>query len=159
MKWYNQNRFIRNIAEAAVQDWQDRNICLPSVTIALAIEGTCWGMYPVYREQQCLFPRRHDGIHGYSSMYIAVRAHNTYLATWRAPGQQRPNWENLAREHYILTVQCLQAAEYPYSPDRGFERAIVELIERYDLNDYDECKIPYNPLPSNLNSQAVCDKI
>ena len=137
MKWYNKNRFIRTIAEAAVRDWRDRHICLPSVTIALAIEGACWGMDPVYREQHCLFPRRYDGIHGYSTTYISVRTHNTYLATWQAPEQPRPNWEHLEKEHYILTVQSLQTAEYPYSPDREFESTIVELIEQYNLNDYD----------------------
>lgn len=138
MTRYDKNRFIRDIAEAAAEDWQNRHICLPSVTIALAVEGSDWGQAAVYREQNCLFPRRHDGIHGYTTMRAAVRSHSNYLATWRAPGQQEPNWQDLGKEYYILSVQCLQSAEYPYSPEKEFETTIVELIERYKLTVYDE---------------------
>lgn len=130
-------RFIAQIAEAAVADWRDRHICLPSVTVAIAIEGTDWGRAAVYREQNCLFPRRHDGIHSYATVLRAVRAHNEYLATWRGRGQQNPNWEDLGKEYYILAAQCLQAAKYPYSPDEGFEARIVELVEEYGLTEYD----------------------
>ena len=138
MKWHTRLKFIDKIADAAVEDWQERHICLPSVTIALAAEGTDWGHKSEYMEHNCLFPRRYDGIHEYETVRDAVRAHNNYLATWRAPEQIRPNWEDLGKEYYILAVQCLQAAEYPYSPEKNYEAVIVELIERYGLTAYDE---------------------
>lgn len=138
MTRYDKLRFIRHIAEAATEDWRERRICLPSVTIALAAEGTDWGQAPVYTEQNCLFPRRHDGIHGYATTCAAVRSHSNYLATWRAPEQHNPNWMDLGKEYYILAVQCLQGAEYPYSPEKNFETKIVELIEEYGLTVYDE---------------------
>lgn len=131
-------RFIRLIAEAAADDWRDRHICLPSVTIALAAEGTEWGQAQIYREENCLFPRRHDGIHGYATVHAAVHSHSNYLATWQGPGQQGPNWPDLGNEYYILAVQCLQAAEFPYSPDKNFEAEMIELIERYGLTVYDK---------------------
>lgn len=130
-------RFIRLIADAAVEDWRDRRICLPSVTIAIAIEGTDWGREPVYREQNCLFPRRHDGIFSFATTGAAVRSHSNYLATWYGEGQQEPNWNDLGKEHYILAVQCLQDAKYPYSSHKDYEAVLVELIERYGLTVYD----------------------
>lgn len=137
MTRYDKIRFIVQIAEAAMADWRERHICLPSVTVAIAIEGTDWGRAAVYREQRCLFPHRHDGIHSHDTVLGAVRSHNEYLATWRGVGQQYPNWEDLGKEYYILAAQCLQAAEYPYSPDKEFETRIVELVERYGLTGYD----------------------
>ena len=137
MTRYDKIRFIVQIAEAAVLDWRERHICLPSVTVAIAIEGTDWGRAAVYKEHRCLFPRRHDGIHGHDTVLAAVRSHNEYLAVWRGEGQQYPNWEDLGKEYYILAAQCLQSAEYPYSPDKEFEAKIVELVERYGLTGYD----------------------
>lgn len=137
MTRYDKIRFIAQIAEAAVSDWRERHICLPSVTVAIAIEGTDWGRAAVYREHRCLFPRRHDGIHGHDTVLGAVRSHNEYLAVWRGEGQQYPNWEDLGKEYYILAAQCLQSAEYPYSPDKEYEAKIVELVERYRLTGYD----------------------
>lgn len=144
MKWHTRLKFIDKIADAAIEDWQERNICLPSVTIALAAESTDWGHKSEYMEHNCLFPRRYDGIHEYETVRDAVRAHNNYLAAWRAPGQTGPNWEDLGKEHYILAVQCLQAAEYPYSPEKNYEAVIVELIERYGLTAYDEIRISHD---------------
>lgn len=137
MTRYDKIRFIVQIAEAAVSDWRERHIFLPSVTVAIAIEGTDWGRAAVYREHRCLFPHRHDGIHSHDTVLAAVRSHNEYLAVWRSEEQQYPNWEDLGKEYYILAAQCLQAAEYPYSPDKGFEAKIVELVERYGLTGYD----------------------
>lgn len=137
MTRYDRIRFMVPVAEAAVADWRNRRICLPSITTAIAIEGTDWGRAVAYREYKCLFPLRHDGIHSHENVLAAVRSHNEYLATWRGEGQQTPNWEELGREYYILAAQYLQSATYPYSPDKGFETRIVELVERYGLTVYD----------------------
>lgn len=137
MTRYDKIRFFVPVAEAAMTDWRTRRICLPSITTALAIIGTDWGSAAVYREYQCLFPLRHDGIHSHETVSAAVRSHNEYLATWRGEGQQYPNWEDLGKEYYILAAQCLQSAAYPYSPDQMFEAKIVELVEQYGLTAYD----------------------
>ena len=137
MTRYDKIRFFVPVAEAAMKDWRDRQICLPSITTALAIAGTDWGRAAVYKEYKCLFPLRHDGIRSHENVAAAVRAHTEYLATWRGAGQQYPNWEDLGKEYYILAAQCLQSAVYPYSPDKTFERKIVELVEQYGLTAYD----------------------
>lgn len=137
MTRYDKIRFFVPVAEAAMTDWRDRHICLPSVTTAIAIAGTDWGRAAVYQECKCLFPLRHDGIYSHETVSAAVRSHNEYLATWRGAGQQNPNWEELGKEYYILAAQCLQDAVYPYSPDKAFEAKIVELVERYGLMAYD----------------------
>lgn len=137
MTRYDKIRFFVPVAEAAVADWRERHICLPSITTALAIAGTDWGRAAVYKECKCLFPLRHDGIHSHETVLDAVRSHTEYLAAWRGEGQRYPNWENLGKEYYILAAQCLQDAVYPYSPDKEFETQIVELVEQYGLTAYD----------------------
>lgn len=139
MKERERKYFLEQVAEAAVQDWKERHICLPSLVIALAAEGTDFGKQTDYVEKNCLFLRRYDGIKQHKDFMEAVRSHNNYLLTWRKPEQKLPNWELLiGRQHYILAVQYLQEAKYPYSDEADFEKTMVELIERYDLAEYDD---------------------
>lgn len=116
------------IAKKAQEDWQARHLCLPSLVIAMALH-----------DSPALFPMRKDGHKGdYPSVEEAVLSHNTYLAEWREKGQEQPNWEGLAeQEHYILAVQYLQDAQYPYYPSKEAETELVELIERNGLSRYD----------------------
>ncbi|MDE5933629.1 MAG: hypothetical protein K2H40_14265 [Lachnospiraceae bacterium] len=124
----NRETWISIIAKKAQEDWQARHLCLPSLVIAMALHDS-----PV------LFPLRRDGHSGtYPSVEAAVMSHNTYLAEWKAGGQDQPNWKGLAgQEHYILAVQYLQDAQYPYYPSKGAESELVELIERNRLGRYD----------------------
>lgn len=124
----NRERFIFRIAKKAQEDWQARHLCLPSLVTAIALHD-----FPV------LFPLRRDGNQEvYSSIEEAVLSHNTYLAEWKEEGQESPNWEGLAeQEHYILAVQYLQDAQYPYYPSKEAEKELVELIERNGLDRYD----------------------
>lgn len=134
--------FINAVAAAAGEDWQGRHICLPSLTIALAIEGSQWGKRSEAIILNELFPYRRDGCMERHDSYIAaVRSHNNYLATWKEQNQTAPNWKELiGQKNYILAVQCLQDAEYPYCNCNlgDYERKIVELIEKYRLYEYDE---------------------
>ncbi len=131
--------FMEQVAKEAVRDWRERHICLPSLVIALAAEGTCFGDRTDYVEKNCLFPRRHDGIWTHRDFYESVCSHNDYLLTWKDPGQQMPNWKLLiGKRHYILAVQYLQDAEYPYCKEMDFEKRIVEMIEKYNLSLYDD---------------------
>jgi len=125
----NREAFLPVIARKAQEDWQARHLCLPSLVIAMALHD-----FPA------VFPLRRDGHGGdYLSVREAVLSHNTYLAEWKEAGQERPNWEGLAQqEHYLLAVQYLQDAQYPYYPSKETETELVELIERNGLGRYDE---------------------
>lgn len=117
------------IAKEAQKDWQARHICLPSLVIAMALH-----------DLPDFFPLRRDGHSGkYPSVEAAVLSHNTYLAEWKAGEQEYPNWKGLAgQEHYVLAVQYLQDAQYPYYPSRRAETELVELIEQNRLSRYDQ---------------------
>lgn len=124
----NRESFIPRIVQKAQEDWQARHLCLPSLVIAMALHD-----FPA------LFPLRKDGHSGsYPSVEAAVLSHNIYLTEWKAGGQEHPNWKGLAgQEHYILAVQYLQDAQYPYYPSKKAETELVELIERNGLSRYD----------------------
>lgn len=125
----NREKLIHMIAQKAQEDWQARHLCLPSLVVAMALH-----------DLPALFPLRRDGHRGtYSSVEEAVLSHNTYLAEWKERGQAHPNWEGLAgQSHYILAVQYLQDAQYPYYPTKEAEAELVELIERNGLCRYDQ---------------------
>lgn len=124
----NRESFIPIIIKTAQEDWQARHICLPSLVIAMALH-----------DKAALFPLRKDGHSGnYPSVEAAVLSHNTYLAEWKEEGQEQPNWKGLAgQEQYILAVQYLQDAQYPYYPSKRAEAELVEFIERNGLDRYD----------------------
>jgi len=120
--------FMEEVADAAVADWRERHICLPSLVIAIMIEGggRFW--------EEC----NGKGKRTWESVPVLVRSHNDYLATWKGEGQQRPNWEKVRGEcYYILAVQYLQDAEYPYSVEKEYEEKIVGRIEGDGLVRYD----------------------
>lgn len=140
MTYMGKQKFINDIADGAVRDWKERHICLPSIIIALAIEGSKWGKRPEALFRNELFPHRRDGcMERHNSFMAAIRSHNNYLATWRESGQTAPNWRDLMEQnYYILAVQYLQDAEFPYCDEDDFERKIVGIIEEYRLNEYDK---------------------
>lgn len=149
-------KIIPAIVEAALEDWRMRRICLPSIVAAIVLHDvpdifavqefsavSVPAGFPAASVRQvsaALFPMRRDGGAGpYLSVKEAVSAHNTYLAEWKAKGQPQPNWQGLAGQvHYILAVQYLQDAQYPYYPSKEAERELVELIEKNGLGRYDQ---------------------
>ncbi len=133
------NDFIRQVAGPAVEDWKDRKICLPSLVVAIAVEGTDWGKSIKEGKENIWFPRRYDGIRYHRNIRHAVRSHNNYLAIWREENQEGPNWEHMiGQKHYIQAVQYLQEAEYPYALSKEYEGKLVELIEGYGFYEFDE---------------------
>lgn len=120
--------FMEEVADAAVADWKERHICLPSLMIAIFMVGGG-------RFLQDTMPGKTSAM---SAVPVIVRLHNDYFATWKGEGQSRPNWEKLLGEcYYILAVQYLQDAEYPYSVEEGYEERIVGMIERNGLVRFD----------------------
>ena len=140
MIYTGKENFIKDVAAAAKEDWNARHICLPSIIIALAIEGSSWGKRKEALLLNELFPHRRDGcMEKHESIHAAVCSHNNYLATWQEKCQTAPNWrEFVGQKNYILAIQYLQDAEYPYYNSDEFESEIVGLIETYGLNMYDE---------------------
>ena len=68
----------------------------------------------------------------------AFRGEDFGTAWHSGGGQEYPNWKGLSQqEHYILAVQYLQDAQYPYYPGKEAEGELVELIERNGLDRYD----------------------
>ena len=132
--------FIQKVAMPAVEDWQERHICLPSLIIALAIDGTDWGQSDGFLSRREMFPnRRDDGDESCSTLNKAVFSHNNYLTVWRGENQKEPNWKHLiGQKNYILAVQYLQTAEYPYSSEEGYEAKLINLIEKYKLMRFEE---------------------
>lgn len=140
MIYMGKQKFIKDVAAAAKEDWQARHICLPSITVALAIEGSKWGNRKETLLNNELFPHRRDGcMERHESFLAAIRSHNNYLATWQEQGQTSPNWkEFIGQKNYILAIQYLQDAEYPYYRSGEFESEIVGIIEAYGLDEYDK---------------------
>lgn len=119
---------MKEVAGAAVADWRERHICLPSLIIASFMVGGGIFLQDIESEKKAAL----------TDIPVIVRLHNDYLATWKGKGQSRPNWEKLLGEcHYILAVQYLQDAEYPYSMEREYEEKIVGMIERNGLIRFD----------------------
>ncbi|MCH5257756.1 MAG: hypothetical protein J1D87_10705 [Lachnospiraceae bacterium] len=140
MVYMGKQKFIEDVAAAAKEDWLERHICLPSITIALAIEGSRWGKRKETLLLNELFPHRHDGcMERHESFPAAIRSHNNYLETWQEKYQAAPNWkEFIGQNNYILAIQYLQDAECPYCRSEDFDSEIVGIIEAYGLDEYDK---------------------
>ncbi len=128
----------------AQEDWRTRHLCLPSLVAAMTLYDMKKSAARAHSSDllygpAALFPSRKDGCGGgYVSVEEAVQSHNTYLAEWKTGEQVRPNWEGLAEQkYYILAVQYLQDAQYPYYPEKKAEAELVELIEQNFLHRYD----------------------
>lgn len=137
-----EQKFVDVVGEIAVEDWRIRRICLPSLTVALAIEGTEWGRTRECISRNELFPHRRDKHkEQYNSLFSAVCSHNNYLAAWQGKKQEEPNWKALiGEENYVLAVQYLQDAQYPYYASKEYAAKLIELIEKYKLTKFDEMK-------------------
>lgn len=135
----NRTVFIKSIGKLASEDWEKRHLFLPSLIVAVAIEGIDWTDKKKNIKPRELFPLQKAERIRVASFVQAVEQHNDYLATWTSLEQNTPNWERLIGEtNYIRAVQYLQDAKYPYSDDKQFENKIVELIEDYGLIYLDE---------------------
>lgn len=132
--------FIADIGLLAGENWIRKQICLPSLTVAIILEGMDSHRTPGRKQWNKLFPhwKEWDGAHCFS-LGQAIALHNDYLAFWQAGDQTKPNWDRLAGEkNYIRAVQFLQDAEYPYCQDKNYETLLVNKIENYDLEKLDQ---------------------
>ncbi len=135
----NEALFIKSIGKIAQEDWHRRHICVPSIVTAIALEAIDWEKDEAEIDPSELFARQKDFHASSSDLQQIILEHNNYLATWRGPCQDEPNWKELIGEsNYIRAVQSLQDPEYPYCKDLEYEGVLVALIEGHRLTVYDD---------------------
>ncbi|WP_347223604.1 N-acetylmuramoyl-L-alanine amidase [Bacteroides congonensis] len=159
------DEFINFVAEIAQVDWINRKLVLPSVVIAQAIKESTWGRSELAVNANALFGIRLNGWTGrtyikdateqnpdgsyrtdknvswraYDSWEQSVLDHNTYLSERRIGSQAEPNWKDvIGCENYVLAVQHLQCAQFPYATSKTYEESLInDYIEKYDLTRFD----------------------
>ena len=158
--------FIERVALAAVADWVERRIMLPSIVIAQAMKESGRGTSELALKANALFgikkngwtgkvyvkdavEQRPDGTYytvddtewrAYDSWEESIVDHNTYIATRKIGNQTEPNWNKvIGCDNYILAVQYLQNAQYPYATSKTYAESLInDYIEKYGLTKYDE---------------------
>jgi len=158
--------FIERVAITAVKDWRERRIMLPSIVIAQAMKESGRGTSELALQANALFGIKKNGWTGkvyvkeaveqrpdgsyytvdytewraYGSWEESIIDHNTYIATRKIGNQTEPNWKNvIGCDNYILAVQYLQNAQYPYATSKTYAESLINnYIEKYNLTKYDE---------------------
>ena len=158
--------FIDFVGAIARKDWMDRKLVLPSVVIAQAIKESGWGKSELATNANALFGIKMNGWTGssyvndaieqnpdgsyrtdkntlwraYDSWEQSILDHNTYIADRKIGSQTEPNWKNvIGCNNYILAVQYLQNAQFPYATSKTYEQSLInDCIEKYNLTKYDE---------------------
>ncbi len=158
--------FIDFVGAIARKDWMDRKLVLPSVVIAQAIKESGWGKSELATNANALFGIKLNGWTGrsyvkdaieqnpdgsyrtdkntlwraYDSWEQSILDHNTYIADRKIGSQTEPNWKNvIGCNNYILAVQYLQNAQFPYATSKTYEQSLInDCIEKYNLTKYDE---------------------
>ncbi len=159
------DEFINFVAEIAHVDWINRKLVLPSVVIAQAIKESAWGKSELAVNANALFGIKQNGWTGrtyikdateqnpdgiyrtdknvlwraYDSWEQSILDHNTYLSERRIGNQTDPNWKDvIGCENYVLAVQYLQGAQFPYATSKTYEESLInDYIEKYDLARFD----------------------
>ena len=160
-----QEQFIEFVGGIAQEDWINRRFVLPSVVIAQAIKESAWGRSELAVNANALFGIKLNGWTGrayikdateqntdgsyrtdknvswraYDSWEQSIIDHNTYLSERRIGSQTKPNWKDvIGCENYILAVQHLQGAQFPYATSKTYEESLInDYIEKYDLMRFD----------------------
>lgn len=159
------DEFISFVGEIAQKDWLRRRLILPSVTIAQALKESAFGTSELAQKANALFGIKKNGWTGktyikdateqntdgsyrvdkntewraYDSWEDSIIDHNTYLAERKVGNQTEPNWSKVVGEpNYILAVQHLQDAQYPYATSKTYAESLInDYIEKYNLTQYD----------------------
>lgn len=157
--------FLQYVVKVAMWDWYRTKRVLPSVVLAQAIKESAWGQSELARNAKALFGIKKNGWAGqtyvkdaveqnkngkyevvdnvewrrYSSWFESIIDHNHYIATRKIGSQKEPNWNKvIGCEDYVLAVQYLQNAKYPYATSITYEQSLIsDYIEKYKLNQFD----------------------
>lgn len=157
--------FISFVGGIAQRDWIERRLVLPSVVVAQAIKESGFGTSELAVNANALFGIKQNGWTGrvyvkdateqnadgsyrtdqnalwraYDSWEQSILDHNTYIAERKIGSQTEPNWKDLIGcENYILAVQHLQGAQFPYATSQTYEASLInDYIEKYNLTRFD----------------------
>ncbi len=157
--------FIEFVGRIAQKDWIDRRLVLPSVVVAQAVKESGFGTSELAQNANALFgiklnewtgriyvkdatEQNADGSYrtdknalwrAYDSWEQSIIDHNTYISERKVGNQAEPNWKNVVGcENYILAVQYLQNAQFPYATSKTYEESLIhDYIEKYVLTQYD----------------------
>lgn len=157
--------FLQYVAKIAMWDWYRTKRVLPSVVLAQAIKESAWGQSELARNAKSLFGIKKNGWTGqiyikyaveqnkdgkyhvvdniewrkYNNWFESIIDHNHYIATRKIGNQKEPNWKKIVGcDDYVLAVQYLQNAEYPYATSITYEQSLIsDYIEKYKLNQFD----------------------
>lgn len=157
--------FLQYVAKVAMWDWYRTKRVLPSVVLAQAIKESAWGQSELARNAKALFGIKKNGWTGqtyikdaveqnkdgkyhvidnvewrkYSNWFESIIDHNHYIATRKIGSQKEPNWNKvIGCKDYVLAVQYLQNAKYPYATSITYEQSLIsDYIEKYKLNQFD----------------------
>lgn len=160
-----QNEFIGFVGRIAYKDWIERRLVLPSVVVAQAIKESGFGTSELAQNANALFGIKLNGWTGrsyvkdateqnadgsyrtdqnvlwraYDSWEQSILDHNTYISERKIGNQAEPNWKNVVGcENYILAVQYLQNAQFPYATSQTYEESLInDYIKKYNLTQFD----------------------
>ena len=157
--------FIDFVGRIAQNDWIERKLVLPSVVVAQAMKESGFGTSELAQNANALFGIKLNGWTGrsyvkdateqnadgsyrtdsnelwraYDSWEQSIIDHNDYLATRKVGNQTEPNWKDvIGCDSYILAVQHLQGAQFPYATSKTYEESLInDYIEKYNLTRFD----------------------
>lgn len=156
-------KFLDIVGRAAIRDWQERRIVLPSVVVAQAIKESAWGTSELARKANALFGIKKNGWGGriyvkdaleqnadgsyytveqtqwraYDSWEESVLDHNTYIAERSTDGGRTLRYAPvIGCTDYTLAAQHLQ--ECGYATAQGYAESLIhDYIEKYTLMKFD----------------------
>jgi flagellum-specific peptidoglycan hydrolase FlgJ len=154
MSMHREEVFIEKMAEEATRLNEEYGI-RPSVTIAQAILESNWGQSGLAQEEQNYF-----GIKGgsespqyatneYTDEWIEIEASFRSYDSWEESMEDYAKllangtaWDSelyhgvIEADHYVEAAQALQEAGYATDPD--YSEKVISIVERYDLDRFDE---------------------
>lgn len=153
--------FIALVAKVAVEDWGKRKIMLPSVVIAQAILESGWGESELALKAMALFGIKKNGWTGkvYVKDAAEQKADGSYITQKATEWRAYDSWNESILDHndYIATREkskgvlryaaiigngnykevCQLLKECGYSTSLTYPEKLLNLIEKYNLAQYD----------------------
>ena len=148
-----QQKFIEMIAEKAMHDFKTYRI-LPSLTIAQSILESGWGKSELAMKANNLFGIKSNGWNGeiYTVKTVEHEPDGTpYIIT--ADFRKYDNVDDSINDHSIFLLKeryrpvlkctnyidaCVAIRECGYATDINYTQKLINIIETYNLNKYDE---------------------
>ena len=175
---FSKEDFINKISPLAQKAWETDKI-LPSLTIAQAILESDWGRSELARNANALFGiKAHtDPTHKktytkttweYSSgKYIQIEAKFKAYNSWEESVKDRSKYlanryiggvhiykDLIGETNYKMACQKIYKAGYATDPE--YPKKLIDIIEKYKLNKFDEDNIISGEVTKDLTEFAIC---